>query len=167
MNPNDWPNVDLKPSKVSVKGQRYVGFGGEKIDNLGELTVRVRTEITRWRRHFKPNDIPRGPRSASPRLQCQVWLTKVTSLFSMEAGPPYCQARVQVWPLYERPSQGFKDVFHCTRKKEYSSCGRGNLRVGRRRISVGGELLERAEYQAQKAWTTRNTVERKRIGYIW
>ena len=44
MNPDDWPNVDLKPSKGSVKGQRYVGPGGEKIDNLGELTVIVRTE---------------------------------------------------------------------------------------------------------------------------
>ena len=33
-----------KPSKGSVKGQRYVGPGGEKIDNLGELTVTVRTE---------------------------------------------------------------------------------------------------------------------------
>ena len=27
-----------------MKGQRYVGPGGEKIDNLGELTVKVRTE---------------------------------------------------------------------------------------------------------------------------
>ena len=44
MNPDDWPNVDLKPSKGSVKGQRHVGPGGEKIDNLGELTVKVRTE---------------------------------------------------------------------------------------------------------------------------
>ena len=44
VNPDDWPNVDLKPSKGSVKGQRYVGPGGEKIDNLGELTVKVRTE---------------------------------------------------------------------------------------------------------------------------
>ena len=25
VNPDDWPNVDLKPSKGSVKGQRYVG----------------------------------------------------------------------------------------------------------------------------------------------
>ena len=44
VNPDDWPNVDLKPSKGSVKGQRYVGPGGEKIDNLVELTVKVRTE---------------------------------------------------------------------------------------------------------------------------
>ena len=44
VNPDDWPNVDLKPSKGSVKGQRYVGPGGEKIDNLGDLTVKVRTE---------------------------------------------------------------------------------------------------------------------------
>ena len=34
VNQNDCPNVDLKPSKGSVKGQRYVGPGGEKIDNL-------------------------------------------------------------------------------------------------------------------------------------
>ena len=26
VNPDDWPNVDLKPSKGSVKGQRYVGL---------------------------------------------------------------------------------------------------------------------------------------------
>ena len=44
VNPDDWPNVDLKPSKGSVKGQRYAGSGGEQIDNLGELTVKVRTE---------------------------------------------------------------------------------------------------------------------------
>ena len=44
VNPHDWPSVDLKPSKGSVKGQRYVGPGCEKIDNLGELTVKVRTE---------------------------------------------------------------------------------------------------------------------------
>ena len=29
VNPDDWPNIDF-----SVKGQRYVGPGGEKIDNL-------------------------------------------------------------------------------------------------------------------------------------
>ena len=29
---------------MTVKGQRYVGPGGEKMDNLGELTVKVRTE---------------------------------------------------------------------------------------------------------------------------
>ena len=44
VNPDYWPSVDLKPSKGSVKGQRYVGPGGERIDNLGELTVKVRTE---------------------------------------------------------------------------------------------------------------------------
>ena len=44
VNPDDWPNIDLKPSHGSVKGQRYGGLGGEKIDNLGDLTVKVRTE---------------------------------------------------------------------------------------------------------------------------
>ena len=28
-NPDEWPNFDLKPSKGSVKGQRYAGPGGE------------------------------------------------------------------------------------------------------------------------------------------
>ena len=44
VNPDEWPNVDLKPSKGSVKGQRYVAPGGEKIDNLREVTVKVSTE---------------------------------------------------------------------------------------------------------------------------
>ena len=44
VNPDDWPKVDLKPLKGSVKGQRYVGPGGEKMDNLGDLTVKIRTE---------------------------------------------------------------------------------------------------------------------------
>ena len=44
VNPDDWPNADVKPSKGSVKGQRYVGPGSEKIDNLRESTVKVRTE---------------------------------------------------------------------------------------------------------------------------
>ena len=44
VNPDDWPNIALKPSNGSVKGQRYVLAGGEKIDNLGELTVKVRTD---------------------------------------------------------------------------------------------------------------------------
>ena len=44
VNPDDWPNVDLKPSMGSVNGQRYVGLGGEKIDNRRELTVKVCTE---------------------------------------------------------------------------------------------------------------------------
>ena len=34
VDPEDWPNVDLKPSNGSVKGQRYVGPGCEKVDNL-------------------------------------------------------------------------------------------------------------------------------------
>ena len=44
VNPDDWPNVDLKPSRGSVKGQRYVCPGGGKMDNAGELTVKVRSE---------------------------------------------------------------------------------------------------------------------------
>ena len=39
VNPDDWPNIDLKLSEESVKGQRYVGLGGEKVDNLRELTT--------------------------------------------------------------------------------------------------------------------------------
>ena len=65
--PDDWPNVDLKPSKGSVKGQRHVGPGGEKEDNPGESTVKVGSRTTRWRRHLKSSDIPRsqGPQAAA------------------------------------------------------------------------------------------------------
>ena len=45
VNPDEqWPNADLTPSQGSVRGQRYVGPGGEKTDNVGELTMKVRTE---------------------------------------------------------------------------------------------------------------------------
>ena len=44
VNPDDWPYVDLKPSQGSVKGQRFVGPGGEKINDLGDVTVKVRTK---------------------------------------------------------------------------------------------------------------------------
>ena len=39
-NPDEWPDVYLKPSECSVKGQRYVGFG----EKMGEFTVNVRTD---------------------------------------------------------------------------------------------------------------------------
>ena len=41
MNPDEWPKIVLIPLEGSVKGQRYVGLGGEKVDNLGESTVRT------------------------------------------------------------------------------------------------------------------------------
>ena len=44
VNPDDWPHTDLKPSQGSKEGQQYVVPGGEKIDNLGECTAKVRTE---------------------------------------------------------------------------------------------------------------------------
>ena len=63
VNPDDWPNVGLKPSKGSVKGQRYVGPGN--LDNLGEITVKVRGSDISSRVTFQ------GPRSGSPCLQYQ------------------------------------------------------------------------------------------------
>ena len=35
-----------------------------------------------------------------------------------------------------------KDAYFCKRKMESSSCERGNLRINRRRVSVGGEPLK-------------------------
>ena len=43
LNPPDWPNVGLRPSMCSVKGQRYVGPGSGKNDNSGQLTLKVCT----------------------------------------------------------------------------------------------------------------------------
>ena len=98
VNPDDWPTVDLKPSKGSAKGQRYVGPGGEKKDNLGELSVRVRTERHGWddsssRVTYQGGQ---GPRSC---LLCQECLTKVTLWSWMEVDLSHFQTGVQVWPL--------------------------------------------------------------------
>ena len=70
MNPVERPYVDLKPSKGSVKGQRYVGLRGEKKDKLAELTVKGRARTTRWKRYFESSDIPgsEGPQA----LACSV-----------------------------------------------------------------------------------------------
>ena len=62
MNPDEWPHVDLKPTKRAAKGQRYVGPGGEKIDN--------RRELTRWERHNKSSDTPRS--QCPQALACSV-----------------------------------------------------------------------------------------------
>ena len=40
VNTAEWP----RPSKGSLKEQRHVGPGGEKLDRLGNLTVKVSTE---------------------------------------------------------------------------------------------------------------------------
>ena len=69
VNPDELPNVDLKPSKRSVKGPRYVCPRGAKIDNLGELTVKVQTEQNNW----SDISIRVFPRSQSPQaLACSV-----------------------------------------------------------------------------------------------
>ena len=44
INPDDLPGVPVKPSEGSKRGQRYVGPGGEKIANEGELQVDLETE---------------------------------------------------------------------------------------------------------------------------
>ena len=68
VNPDEWPHVDLKPSKSSEIGQRYVGPGGEKFNKLGESTVKVRTD--QHNGSLKSSDIPR---SQSPQaLACTV-----------------------------------------------------------------------------------------------
>ena len=70
VNPDDWPNVYLKPSKGSVKGQRYVSPGGEKKNKLGELTAEVRTE-RRGGGDISHRTTLQEPRSASFCLQYQ------------------------------------------------------------------------------------------------
>ena len=56
MNPDEWPHVDLKTSKGSVKGQRYVGLGGENIDNL-EVNADSAYRTTQWERRLKLNEV--------------------------------------------------------------------------------------------------------------
>ena len=60
----------FEPSKGSVKGQQYVGAGGEKIDNLEELTVKSSHWTTRWVLHLETSDIPRS--QAPQAFACSV-----------------------------------------------------------------------------------------------
>ena len=46
LNPDDWPKVDLKPSKGSVKGHRYVGPGVE-YRQLGRIDSKSSHRTTR------------------------------------------------------------------------------------------------------------------------
>ena len=64
VNPDDWPNFDLKPSKGSVKGQRHVGPGSEKISARTDSESSHRT--TRSECHLEPSDVPRsqGPQAS-------------------------------------------------------------------------------------------------------
>ena len=67
----------------------------------------------------------------------------------MEVDPSYCQNRLRVRGICEE-SRHRGAAYRCMRKMESSSCGRGNLRTGRRRrVSVGGEPLEWEEHQTE------------------
>ena len=76
-----------------------MGLGGDKIDNLGELTVKVRTE-----RHGGGDILSRmtfqGAKVRKPQLAVSGVIDKGNIVFfSMEMYPSYCQIRVQVWHL--------------------------------------------------------------------
>ena len=137
VNPDDWPNVDLKPSEGSVKGQRYVGPGGEKIDKFEELTVK---------------SVSNSMVGATSQVELHSKGPTVSGVIDkgnivVFDGSGCCQARVPVSPLRGRPSQEFKDVFPHMRKMEYLSCGRGNLMACRRRVSFSRrESLEMFEH---------------------
>ena len=158
----------LRCWRISFEHRRLAKYWFETVKGLSEgqweLTVKfapnntvVVTSRVEWR--------SKEPRSASLCLQCQEWLTKVTSWSSIEVDPSYCRTRVQVWHLWGKQSQGLKEALRWMRKAS-SSCELGNLRTNRPRAPVGGEPLDKAKHQAEWAWTTRKTVERKCIGSI-
>ena len=150
-NPDGGPNVDLKPSKGSVKGQRYVGPGGEKIDNLGELTAKVRTE-----RHGGSDISSRvrfqGAKVRKTLLAVSGVIDKGNIVVFDGSGsfilPNSCAGGTSVRKAITRV-QG--------RIPLHAKNGVFVLRTWEPE-DVGGELLERAEHQADQAWTTRKTV---------
>ena len=124
-----------------------MGPRDEQTDNLGELTVKIRTK-----RHGGGDISSRvtcqGAKVRKPLLAVSGVIDKGNIVVFDGSGfilPNSCAGVVSV----RKVITGFKDACRCRRKMEYLSCGRGNLRTGRRRISVGGELLERAEHQAE------------------
>ena len=148
MNPDDWPNIDLKPSKGSVKGQRYVGPGGEKIDTLGELTVKVRTE-----RHGGGGISSRktflGAQVRKPLLAVSGVIDKgnivvfdgSASFILPNTWAGVASARNAITAVQGRIPLHAKNGVFVLRT--------WNLKTNRRRVSVGGEPLERAEHQAE------------------
>ena len=150
MNPDDWPNVDLKPSKGSVKGQRYVGPGGEKIDNLEGLTVKVRTE-----RHGGGDISSRvtfqGAKVRKPLLEVSGVIDKGNIVVFDGSGSFHTAKHVCRCRICEKDHhRGSRK--HTTAFEKWSvrlaNVAR-NLRTNRRRVSVSGEPLSRAEHQAQ------------------
>ena len=125
VNPDDWRNVVSKLSKGSVKGQRYVGPGGEKMDTL--VTVKVRTE-----RHGGSDISSRVTGSwakvLKPLLAVSGVIDRVNIVVFDGCGsfllPSSCAGVASV-------RVAIKDVSRCMRKMEYLSCGRGNLRTCR------------------------------------
>ena len=129
----------LKPSNGSVKGQRYVGPGGEKIDNLGELTVKVRTG-----RHGGSDISSRmtfqGAKVRKPLRAVSGVIDKGNIVVFDGSGsfilPSSCAGVASVRKTITGVQGTHADAWE---KMKYSSCGRGNLRTGSRRISVGGQ----------------------------
>ena len=163
MNPDDWPNVDLKPSKGSVKGQRYVGHGGEKTDNLGELTVEIRTE--------------RGGSDISSRVTLQGAMVRKPLAVSgvMDKGnivvsdgsgsfilPSSCAGVASV----RKAITGVQGRIPLHAKNGVFVLRTWSLRTGRRRISFGGVLKGPRTRLSKPGRPTRNTVEGK-IGCSW
>ena len=119
-----WPNVD------TFKGLSERTTEGEKIDNLGDLTVKVRTE------QHGGGDI------SSLCLRCD----KGNIGSSMEADPSYCQARAGVASV-RKAVTGFQGRIPLHAKNEVFVLQTWEPDVTcRRRVSVGGEPLERTEH---------------------
>ena len=148
VNPDHWPNIDLKPSKGSVKGQRYVGPGGDKVDNLGESTVKVCTE-----RHGGSDISSRmtlqGAKVRKPLLAVSGVIDKGNIVvfrwkWILPTAKHMCWCRI-----CEKGKHRGSRTCSAACEMKPPSCGRGTLRTGRRRIPVGGEPLKRSEHQAE------------------
>ena len=113
---------------------------------MGELTVKVRTE-QQLRRKLKSSDIPKSQSPQELARSVGVIDKGNTMVFDGSGSlklPGQCARVASVKKL----SQGCKNASRCMRKMVCLSCGLWKLKNLRRRVSVGGGPIERAETQA-------------------
>ena len=118
------------------------------IDNLGELTVKVRTE-----RHGGGDISSRvtfqGAKVRKPLLAVSPVIDKGNIVVFDGSGsfilPKSCAGVASV----RKAISGVQGRIPLHAKNGCLSCGRGNLKTSSRRVSVGGEILEGTNHQAE------------------
>ena len=130
VNPDNLPNIDLKPSKGSVKGQRYVAEQHDGSDISSRMTFQ-------------------GAKVRKPLLEVSGVIDKgnivVFDGIASFILPNSCAGVASV----RKAITGIQGSIPLHAKNGVFVLRTWNLRTNRRRVSIGGEPLEKPERQAE------------------